>query len=135
MLAIPGGQGLAALELLERGKERSRSIHCLCAKIREEVSSKETRHLSKLLEWPEEAVESIHTEDSDGPGNTLAAEMQFENVTERVTSFGSFGKPSSRVAKEVAKMMKNYLGSGAVVGRQLSDQLLLPMARSRVTLT
>jgi len=32
------------------------------------------------------------------------------------------------VAQEVAKMMQNYLGNEAVVGRNLADQLLLPMA-------
>jgi len=42
----------------------------------------------------------------------------------RKLNFGAFEKPSSNVAK----MMKNYLDSGAVVGRQRSDQLLLPMA-------
>jgi RNA 3'-terminal phosphate cyclase (ATP) len=84
--------------------------------------------LRRELSWPEECIEIVNTTESDGPGNVLAAEASFEHVCERVSATGAHGKPSSRVALEAARMMKDYLATGAVVGRRLADQLLLPMA-------
>ena len=58
----------------------------------------------------------------------MAAEIAYGEVTERVTAFGAHGKSSERVAAEVAKKVKDYLASGAVIGRCLADQLMIPMA-------
>lgn len=125
---VPGQQEVKPIELLQRGEEIGRRIHCLNAKVSEEVAHKETAALRKQLGWPESTVFVESPDNSDCPGNVLAAEIIYGNVTERVTSFGAFGKTSKRVAQEVAKMMQNYLGSEATVGRNLADQLLLPMA-------
>jgi RNA 3'-terminal phosphate cyclase (ATP) len=125
---LPGGQNTKPIELLSRGEELERRIHCLNAKVPDDVAHKETRALRKQLDWPENTVFIESPDNSDCPGNVLAAEITCANITERVTSFGAFGKTSKRVAQEVAKMMQNYLASEAVVGRNLADQLLLPMA-------
>ena len=61
-------------------------------------------------------------------GDAMSLCLSIAHVTERVSSFGEMRKPSAQVAKDVAKMIKNYLSSDAVVGRNLADQLLLPMA-------
>ena len=66
--------------------------------------------------------------EADGAGNVLFAEVSFEHIVERVSAHGAYGKRSAAVAGEAARMMRDYLGSGAVVGRRLADQLLLPMA-------
>jgi RNA 3'-terminal phosphate cyclase (ATP) len=123
-----GNQEAKPIKLLSRGEELERRIHCLNTKVPDEVAHKETSALRKHLHWPENTVFIESPDNSDCPGNVLVAEMTFANITERVTSFGAFGKTSKRVAQEVAKMMQNYLGSEAVVGRHLADQLLLPMA-------
>ncbi|YCM42343.1 RNA 3'-terminal phosphate cyclase [Verrucomicrobiaceae bacterium 227] len=125
---LDGGQKIQPLELLERGGEISRHIHCLCAHITGPVAEKETTALLKALNWPEDTVEVEHTENSDSSGNVLAAEIKYAHVTERASSFGEMRKPSSQVANDVARMIKNYLKSETVVGRNLADQLLLPMA-------
>ncbi|MEN8682040.1 MAG: RNA 3'-terminal phosphate cyclase [Akkermansiaceae bacterium] len=123
-----GGQTLQPIELLERGELLEQRIHCICAHLQGPVAGKETSALLRELDWPENTVFIDHTTDADCQGNTLSAELVFEHISERVTSFGERGKTSQRVAQETAKMMQNYLGSEAVVGRHLSDQLLLPMA-------
>lgn len=124
----PGSQTPQPLELLERGEEIERRIHCINAKVPDDVAKKETQALLKHLDWPGNTIFIESPENSDCPGNILAAEITFSNVSERVTAFGAHGKTSKRVAHEVAKMMQNYLGSEAAVGRNLADQLLLPMA-------
>lgn len=130
-LEIPGGQQPAPLNLLERGEELERRIHCLNALVPPEVARKETRVLCRELGWPENTIFVESPGNADCPGNVLAAEVAFSGVVERVTSFGAYGKPSKRVAGEVARMMKNYLDCGAVVGRHLADQILIPMALAR----
>ncbi len=128
LFTIPGGQTPKPLVLRERGELLSQKIHCLGAHLPKDVPGKETRALMKGLDWSEDTVEIETTEKADCAGNVLAAEVRFENVTERVSAFGAQGRTSRNVAGEVIKMIKNHLGSDAVVGRQLADQLLLPMA-------
>ena len=123
-----GGQVPKPIEILERGALLEQRIHCICAHLVGPVAGKETSALRGELAWPENTVFIDQTQDADCQGNTLSAEVSFENIAERVTAFGERGKTSKRVAHDVARMMQNYLGSEAVVGRQLADQLLLPMA-------
>lgn len=128
---IEGGQEVSPIEILERGEEIERRIHCLNARISPEVAHRETKALLNRLDWPENTIFIESPGNADCPGNLLAAEVTFTNIAERVTAFGAHGKGSNRVAQEVAKMMTNYLASGAVVGRHLADQLLLPMALAK----
>lgn len=125
---VAGGERAQTVEFLDRGEEESRAIECLLAHVPATVAEREMKKLRKLLDWPEELCRVVGTENSSGPGNALAAELVFAEVTERVTAFGAHGKSSERVAKEVAKKVKDYLASGAVVGRCLADQLMIPMA-------
>ncbi len=125
---IPSDQKIAPIEILERGEELEKRIHCINSHIPHDVAQKETNALFNQLDWPENTIFIESPENADCPGNVLAAEVTFANVTERVTTFGAHGKTSKRVSQEVAKMMTNYLDSEAVVGRNLADQLLLPMA-------
>ena len=92
------------------------------------MARRETKAVSKQLDWPDNTIFIESPENADCPGNLLAAEVTFANITERVTAFGSHGKGSNRVAKEVVKMISNFLASEATVGRNLADRLLLPMA-------
>lgn len=125
---VAGGQAPCRLDLIEHGEERKRTIRCLGSRIPETVPGKETSRLARELGWEADCIEISDDLESDGPGNVLTAEIEYANLVEQVTSFGAFGKPGSRVALETAKMMKDYLGTGAVAGRRLADQLLLPMA-------
>lgn len=124
---VLGGQLPRRLVLLERGTEKECLVSCLSASVSEAVAEKETKALLRKLAWTGATV-SIEEVDADGSGNVLSAEVAFEHVTERVSAHGAYGKRSAVVAAEAARMMQDYLGSGAVVGRRLADQLLLPMA-------
>lgn len=125
---IKGGQSGKSVSILERGELKERKIHCLGAFLPDPVLGKEAGSLRKSLDWSEECVRLQETANADCAGNVVAAAVDFEQVSERVSVFGAYGKSSERVAKEAAKQMKDYLGSGAVVGRHLADQLLPSMS-------
>lgn len=57
--------------------------------------------------------------------------MEFEQVTERITTFGSLQRSAKAVAGQAAKNMRDYQDSGAVIGLHLADQLLLPLALAK----
>lgn len=124
---VAGSQRPSRVELLERGAEKEHLVHCLSASVSESVAEKETKALLRKLDWTGATVQKQDVE-ADGSGNVLSAEVVFEHVTERVSAHGAYGKRSAAVAAEAARMMQDYLGSRAVVGRRLADQLLLPMA-------
>jgi RNA 3'-terminal phosphate cyclase (ATP) len=65
-----------------------------------------------------------------GPGRGLAClvEARFEHGAELTSSFGEQGVSAEKVGRRAGKMMHDFLGTGAAVGRHLADQLLLPMA-------
>ncbi|MGI9243150.1 MAG: RNA 3'-terminal phosphate cyclase, partial [Verrucomicrobiales bacterium] len=127
-LQVPGGTNLRPIEVLERGGEVGRVIECVLAHVKESVARREFGEALSGLGWDGDCSQLIDMSESSGAGNVLAAEIEFENVRERVTAFGAHGKRAKQVAREVVRGIKDYLGSGAVIGRRLGDQLLLPMA-------
>ena len=116
------------IEILDRGEEIERRVECVVAHVKESVSKREIADVLSGLGWAEDCAKVIDMSQSSGADNLLAAEIAFENVSERISAFGAFGKRAKQVSREVSKGIKDYLGSGAVVGRRLGDQLLLPMA-------
>ena len=127
-LKIDPVQKLSPLNLTSRGKLNSKQITGTVAHIPASIAEREAKTALKLLEWPEDIVEIIEAPESSGPGNCFAIEVAYENVTERITNFGAHNVSAEKVAKVVAKSLNDYLNGPAVVGRQLADQLLLPMA-------
>jgi RNA 3'-terminal phosphate cyclase (ATP) len=65
-----------------------------------------------------------------GPGKGVAClvEARFESGTEITSTFGELRVSAEKVGRRAAKMMNDFIGNGAAVGRHLADQLLLPMA-------
>jgi RNA 3'-terminal phosphate cyclase (ATP) len=65
-----------------------------------------------------------------GPGKGVACfvEARFEGGTEITSTFGELRVSAEKVGRRAAKMMNDFIGNGAAVGRHLADQLLLPMA-------
>ena len=127
-LRVPSGTSLRPIELLERGAEVGRGLECVLAHVKDSVARRELGEALDGLAWDRECSQVIDMSESSGAGNVLAAEIEYENVRERVTAFGAYGKRAKQVSREVVRGIKDYLGSGAVVGRRLGDQLLLPMA-------
>lgn len=125
---VPAGSQLQPIEIIERGEELGRRIECVVAHVKDSVARREIGEVLNGLAWDHGCAQVIDFSQSSGAGNLLAAEISFDNVSERITAFGAFGKRAKQVAREVSKGIHDYLGSGAVVGRRLADQLLLPMA-------
>ena len=127
-ISVHPSTNLKSAHFLERGPEQSRTTNCLISHISRSVAERELDALSTELEGA--PFQRTITEDSTAAcaGNALSATVEFANITERITAFGKPGRSGNAVAKEVAKKMNQYLTSGAVVGRHLADQLLLPMA-------
>ena len=121
---------LHPLKLNARGDVVSKSVRVLVAHVPEDVGRREgeaaVRFLSELG-WSNDGI-LVETVESSGPGNVVSIGCGFENVSEMTIAFGERGKSGKVVAKEAAKAMRDYLGTKAVVGRRLADQLLLPIA-------
>lgn len=119
---------LHQLELLERGPLLRRRAEARLSALSFDIATRELELARDRLGWLLEDCVVIDTEDPSGPGNVLSLELQFEHVTELVTSFGEKSRSAERVAKKAVNETQRYLACDAPVGRHLADQLLLPMA-------
>ena len=128
-LEVPACDGLRPIDLLERGEALGRVVECVIAHVKDSVAKQEIDGVLKALAWGADCdTRVIEMPESSGAGNLLAVELAYEHVRERITAFGAYGKRAKQVGREVARGIKDYLGTGAVAGRRLADQLLLPMA-------
>ncbi|MDA7881005.1 RNA 3'-terminal phosphate cyclase [Akkermansiaceae bacterium] len=127
-LTIEPAKKLSPLNLQSRGELTSKKITGTVAHIPSSIAEREAKMARRLLEWPEDTVQIVEAPESAGPGNCFALEVAREHITERVTTFGAHNVSAEKVAKAAVKAMNDYLNSPAVVGRQLADQLLLPLA-------
>jgi len=131
------------LELLDRGALVSKSMDVILAHVPESVATREVAAFAKqankaamkrheLLEllghWEDSDGEVREASDADCPGNVFAAQLDFEHVAERVTTYGQRGLSAEAVANEGWKALRGFVGSETAVGVRLADQLLLPMA-------
>lgn len=121
---------LHPLKLISRGGAISKNVRVLVAHVPEDVGRREGESAVRFLGelgWSNDGI-SVEAVESSGSGNVVSIGCAFENVSEMTISFGERGKSGKIVAKEAAKAMRDYLGTKAVVGRRLADQLLLPIA-------
>lgn len=119
---------LKKLTLLERGKLLSQRARALVANLPRQIGEREAQTVRRKMEWQESQIEVEETTNSNGPGNLVLIEIEYEKVTEIFTAFGEKNTRAEVVAERAAKEAKAYLQSDAAVGEHLADQLLLPMA-------
>jgi RNA 3'-terminal phosphate cyclase (ATP) len=119
---------LTPLTMNERGGLRQKRARAVVSRLSPRIARRELAVVQKMLDWPEEALETVEEHRSTGPGNYLALELAYENVTEVFSGFGQRGVPAEDVAGGVVREVREYLATDAPVGRHLADQLLLPMA-------
>jgi len=124
----PASGTLGALELLQRGQEKSRHLKAVVANLPMKVAQRELQAFMARAPWPHEATEVCQWHQAQGPGNVIMAELQFEHVGALFTAFGQRGVPAERVARHCAGQVRSYFSHGVPVGEYLADQLLLPMA-------
>lgn len=112
---------------LERGEPLGQSLRVLSQGVPAQVAGRIARSACAALGWdPETAATDARTGQS--AGIACLAESRFAAATELCSALGERGVTAEKVGHRCARAMQNYLGSGAVVGRWLADQLLLPMA-------
>jgi RNA 3'-terminal phosphate cyclase (ATP) len=119
---------LMPLTINERGELREKGARAVVSRLSPRIARRELAVVQKLLGWPEEALVTIEEHRAAGPGNYLALEFAYENITEVFSGFGQRGVPAEDVAAGVVREVREYLATDAPVGRHLADQLLLPMA-------
>lgn len=130
-IAIQPAAKLEPLVLLERGALRSQSATATIAALSPGIAKRELSVLGRMLGWSEEQLRVNELDAALGPGNVLSAVVESEHVTEVFTGFGEKAVRAEVVAESVAAAVRAYLESGAPVGPQLADQLLLPLALAR----
>jgi RNA 3'-terminal phosphate cyclase (ATP) len=126
------------LVLCDRGRLLSAHVRAIVSNLNEEIAKSESDAVARGLGLKNL---QIHTEsvESNGPGNVVMIELCHENVTEVFTGFGERGKHRDRVSGEAILEAREYISSGAPVGKHLADQLLIPLAIAKggsfITLT
>lgn len=117
---------LAPIELQERGDELSRSIRVLTRNLPLSIAGRLLDAAVSRFPCEDAAIEP--REPGPGRGICCQVETRFEHITELASGCGEHGVTAERVGSRAAKLMNDFIGSDAAVGRCLADQLLLPMA-------
>jgi RNA 3'-terminal phosphate cyclase (ATP) len=122
---------LRPAEWIEPGEPVRRRARALVAHLPRRIATRELEVVRRKLGWPEDALESIEVEDSDGPGNVVLLELENEHATELVAGFGAHDARAEHVAAEAVDQARRWIASKAPVGVHLADQLVLPLALAR----
>ena len=127
VVSIETRQQLGSLSLIERGELRRRCVRAVIARLPKHIAERECRRVTSQLDWPDELAEIETITDSNSPGNVVFVELEFEHVTEVLSSCGERGKQAEQVADHVVAQAQKYLATDVPVGEHLADQLLLPL--------
>ena len=127
-VTINPARKLERIELLERGEITGTRASALVSKLPLGIAERELAVLGKRLRLPEGALSAMAVENPRGPGNVLTVTVESRLLTEVFTGFGERGVSAERVAGRTVGEVREYLASGAPVGKHLADQLLVFMA-------
>lgn len=117
---------LAPLDLVSRPDLDSVKIRVLTRHLPPSIARRMLDAALNVLPCGDALVENL--ESGIGAGIGCLVEADFGGVRELASAFGQFGVPAERIGARAAKLMLDFIGCGAPVGRFLADQLLLPMA-------
>jgi RNA 3'-terminal phosphate cyclase (ATP) len=128
LIALVGGAGPARpLRLTDRGVLVAWHAEALVANLPSGIAEREVAAFGNALGWQQEMLSAREVK-ADGPGNVLMATLEFDNVTEVVSSFGMPAVRAERVGAEAAALIQAYIIDEMPVGEHLADQLLVPLA-------
>lgn len=116
------------LNLNQRGEAKGMLGTILHAHLPPDIAIREQHSAANMMEWDISAIDIQQATDSNGPGSILMLGAEYEHVTEISSAVAQLGRTAESVGSSAAKGMRGYLGSAAVAGVHLADQLLLPMA-------
>lgn len=126
-LEVTPGQ-LRPLSLLARGEHRSTTATALVSALPGDVAQRELARVAQRLRALAPTCHQRSVRAPMAPGNALTVALEFEHVTEVITTLGERGLPAETVADRACDAVRAYLESAAVVGEYLADQLILPLA-------
>ena len=115
------------LDLTQRGPKLGYRASIDYAHIPDSIPAQQAKLLFRALPILGENIELSEHPSSLGPGCAMSVHLDYRNVSEVWTVFGSKGVSSKRLIRELTKTVKQYLVQPAPVGSHLADQLLLPM--------
>ena len=124
----PPSDGLASIDVMQRGALVQAWAECLHAGIPKGVASRELDVLGRALNWSQDQLHDRALRGNEGPGNALQVVLQFEHITQVLTAFGEKSVSAEEVARKVLREVQAYLAHCAPVGEHLADQLMIPMA-------
>lgn len=124
----PPGQGVAAINLMQRGALLETYAECLHAGLPRGVAERELAVLQKALNFSDEQLRNRALRTNEGPGNALLVVLRYEHITELFASYGNKGVSAEQVATSLLREVKAYQAHSAPVGPHLADQLMIPMA-------
>jgi len=123
-------QGVARLDLMERGDVVNRVAVATSSQIPKHITERELAQVQKKCLWSGDQLQQ-RIVDSVGPGNMISLRVESEHVTEFVEVVGEKQLSAERVAGRAIKAIKTYLEADVPVGEHLADQLLLPMVLAK----
>jgi RNA 3'-terminal phosphate cyclase (ATP) len=124
--AIAPCTAFSPCDFRERGELQSLNIRVPIRNLSKLIGTRMLEAAVAKLPTPDAAVEP--REPGPGRGVCCLVEAVFEQTTELTSSFGEQGITAEQVGQRAAKVMQDFIGNGAAIGRCLADQLLLPMA-------
>ncbi len=130
-ISIHPSSSLTPIDIMERGCLKSIEAKAYIANLDESIAKRELKTMQSKLPDIGENTEIINVENSNGPGNIVTIELQYESITEVITGFGELNKRAEKVALEAVGIAKKYMASGAPVGIHLADQLMIPFALAK----
>jgi RNA 3'-terminal phosphate cyclase (ATP) len=120
---------LQPIDILERGQSVSKKGSALIANLPHSIALRECSEIAKGLNWPIDICKPVILDrTTQGFGNVVCIEMQYEYCAEVITECGDKGVPAERVAEKAVNNARKFLASGAPVGEHLADQLMIPFA-------
>lgn len=128
IIAIEPATKLSRIALMERGEIIQRKAVGIVSQIPGRIAETEIAVLKEKFSWEPECFAVETSRNSRGPGNILLCRIESRHITEVFTGFGRRGTPAHQVASDLSDEVREYLSSGAPVGRYLADQVMIPMA-------
>ena len=124
----PPAQGLAAIDIMQRGALLEAYAECLHAGLPKGVAERELAVLRQGLGWGEDCLRDRGLRSNEGPGNALLAVLRYEHITEVFAVYGEKTVSAEQVARRLLQEVRDYQAQQAPVGPHLADQLMIPLA-------
>jgi RNA 3'-terminal phosphate cyclase (ATP) len=125
VIEIEPSSKLSKISLLSRGMVKKISAESLFAFLHVDIAKRELKYLGEKLELPKKNLHITQVRNAKCSGNLVFVKLEFDNITEIISSFGARGISAEEVAKRAYNDSSIYLNSNAAVGEHLADQLLL----------